>query len=211
MSITSENSSKAQPDEALAIVSAAQAEFFLQELANLRDKPEAATRFQRRFEDFMPRSVRYARRGVVKTKAADGFGQDYPLPDQLWRLRTMVQRIWRELDSRTQEWLVFRLRQNELIAIDSRFGALEAFDVHVPPPTPFEQCLRHLLRAADRLRYCGNDQCVAPYFFAKRRSQKYCSDACALPAQRKYKRDWWVSHGSSWRKGHRRKKSKKGR
>lgn len=211
MSMNSLNSSNAGPDETLASVSAVQAELFLYELVNLKDKPEAAGRFKRRFEEFIPRSVGYAKRSVVKTRAAENFQQDYPLPQDLWRLRKMVQRIWREPDLRTQEWLVFRLRQNELIAIEPRFSALEAFDVRMPPPTRFEQCLRYLLRSANRLRYCDNEECAAPYFFAKRRSQKYCSDPCSLPAQRKFKLRWWSEHGSQWRKRHSKNKLRKGR
>jgi predicted RNA-binding Zn ribbon-like protein len=211
MSMDSLDSSKNRPDDPLASVSAMQAELFLLELANLQDKPEAVERFQRMFKDFLPGSVGYAKRGVTKNKAAEDFQADYPLPEDLWRLRNMVQRIWREPDLRTQEWLVFLLRRNELIASDSRFGAPEAFNVHVPPPTRFELCLRHMLRSADRLRYCQNDGCLTPYFIARRRSQKYCSDACALPAQRKFKLRWWSEHGSQWRKRHSKSKSRKRR
>jgi hypothetical protein len=56
------------------------------------------------------------------------------------------------------------------------------------------------VQIADRMRYCPNPTCPAPYFIARRRSQKYCSDDCALPAQRELKRAWWKEHGDEWRK-----------
>ncbi len=64
----------------------------------------------------------------------------------------------------------------------------------------FAQVLLRAFEIADRMRRCPNPDCPAPYFIAQRRSQKYCSDACALPAQREFKRDWWREHGSSWRR-----------
>jgi len=64
---------------------------------------------------------------------------------------------------------------------------------------PFVLVLLRALHIADRLRVCPNQQCPAPYFIAKRRSQKYCSEACALPAQREFKRAWWAEHGAQWR------------
>jgi hypothetical protein len=65
----------------------------------------------------------------------------------------------------------------------------------------FTFMMLHALRFADRMRYCGNPTCAAPYFLARRRSQKYCSDACSLPAQREHKRAWWSEHGEEWRQG----------
>lgn len=56
------------------------------------------------------------------------------------------------------------------------------------------------MHVADLMRLCPNPTCPAPYFIAKRRSQKYCSDACSLPAQREFKKAWWREHGSDWRK-----------
>ena len=60
-----------------------------------------------------------------------------------------------------------------------------------PENTPFDQVMRHFQRMAPRARKCKNPSCEAPYFFAARRSQKYCSEPCARPAQRAAKRKWW--------------------
>ena len=48
---------------------------------------------------------------------------------------------------------------------------------------------------ADRLKFCGND-CSTPYFLAKRKDQKYCSEKCAAPAKREAKLRWWHENRS---------------
>jgi hypothetical protein len=64
----------------------------------------------------------------------------------------------------------------------------------------FGQVLLRAFEVADRLRFCPTPNCPAPYFIAQRRSQKYCSDACSLPAQRECKRIWWREHGAHARR-----------
>jgi hypothetical protein len=62
------------------------------------------------------------------------------------------------------------------------------------PPThatPLEAMLYHFRRNVGRALHCPNPDCVAPYFFSQKKGQKYCSDVCALPAQREAKRRWW--------------------
>src|SRR5205085_5065924 len=60
-----------------------------------------------------------------------------------------------------------------------------------PAITPIEGSLFYFQRASDKARHCGNAECDAPYFFATKKGQKYCSDACAIPAQREAKLKWW--------------------
>jgi hypothetical protein len=62
-----------------------------------------------------------------------------------------------------------------------------------------------------RARYCANPECPAPYFFVKRKNQRYCSEICAAPAQRELKRKWWAKHGEDWRKSRTAKKAGKGK
>jgi hypothetical protein len=64
--------------------------------------------------------------------------------------------------------------------------------------------------ALDRMRYCLNPECPAPYFFAKKRRQRYCTEECAGAGQRELKRVWWAEHGDAWRKA-REASSKKSR
>jgi hypothetical protein len=59
-----------------------------------------------------------------------------------------------------------------------------------------------LLQYSRQLAVCGNREngCPAPYFIRKKPNQKFCSDACALPAQREFKRRWFREHGEEWRR-----------
>jgi len=52
-------------------------------------------------------------------------------------------------------------------------------------------CVRH----SGRFGICRNDQCAAPYFFTRRRDQRFCSQDCAWPAQKAAKLRWWNKHG----------------
>ena len=47
------------------------------------------------------------------------------------------------------------------------------------------------LLMGERLRFCRNPQCGAPYFIRLKRGQKYCSNECAWPAKKESKRKWW--------------------
>jgi hypothetical protein len=92
----------------------------------------------------------------------------------------------------------------------STFCFLEShIDVRLAPPRPFEQALTYLLNSAKRMRHCKNPECPAPYFFADRRNQKYCSEVCALPEQRAFKRRWWQQNGKKWRENRDRRKETK--
>lgn len=63
----------------------------------------------------------------------------------------------------------------------------------------FAQVLLRAIDIASRMRKCSNHACPAPHFIAARKSQRYCSDACTLPAQRESKRIWWTQHGHNYR------------
>jgi len=60
-----------------------------------------------------------------------------------------------------------------------------------PPRTPFEDAAVRFHRIAVCARHCSNPECPAPYFFAERKGQKYCSVKCAADGQREAKRRWW--------------------
>src|SRR5262249_30721012 len=72
----------------------------------------------------------------------------------------------------------------------------------IPPPKelPVEQAFDYLLKHHRQARYCPNLNCPAPYFFAKRHTQRYCSSSCAQSGERETKRKWWAEHGADWRK-----------
>jgi hypothetical protein len=70
----------------------------------------------------------------------------------------------------------------------------------------FIHVLVHALNSVDRMRVCQNQECPAPYFYALKRNQRYCSGTCAAPSQREFKRKWWEEHGEKWRANRREKR-----
>ncbi len=58
-----------------------------------------------------------------------------------------------------------------------------------------------LLQHSQRLAICDNRNggCAMPYMLKQTPKQRFCSDACALPTQREFKRRWWAEHGENWR------------
>jgi hypothetical protein len=168
--------------------------------------------FQRRFpyvlEELTPRIV------SMETEYGDSeeFPFNAPLGDDkskfkywLLPLRATLRAIWRAPDRRTKRWGMFRVSQDFFLQGDH--GLL-----HVPlensaddvlsglkAPTRTELLLLHFTRWSDLTRYCDNPECSSPYFIARDPRQKYCSDACAKPAQRECKRNWWAKHGRQQR------------
>jgi hypothetical protein len=76
--------------------------------------------------------------------------------------------------------------------------------------TPFEEALDRLEKLTGRTKVCGNPDCPARYFIAQRKSQRYCSEACAGLFQRQAKRNWWETHGREWREQQNQKRQRRG-
>ena len=128
-----------------------------------------------------------------------GLGEP-PIPESKMRLVRIkllsagLQDVWNSTDQRMKEFAVFYI-----IRLVNSTGdpARLVGDWKLPPPTPFEDAVRHLNRA--RTHQCQNPECPAPYFFAKRKTQTYCSEDCAEYGQRQAKKRWWAAHGEAWR------------
>jgi hypothetical protein len=115
---------------------------------------------------------------------------------------------WKEPDYRTRIYRVFWILSG-LNHIDNRLllgNRTEAGTFSVPAQGPFEKALFQLMQAGDLAKFCPNPECAAPYFFAARRSQKYCSDVCAIPAQREAKLRYWNTKGRKARDDQTKKK-----
>jgi hypothetical protein len=217
LNIASINSCMKNEDNTLANISSPQAEAFLTNLANLRE--DGVQRFKGRFGkiipyNFNPTSFRLElpepdsakpSRAVSipsvvtirgKLRAATGEEARESESRNLLTLRDRVRRVWTEPDLRTKQYGVFLLWKWAMFAWDD---SNREIPTKLPPPSPFEQALQYLLSTALKQHYCANPDCAAPYFFAKRRSQRFCADGCAKPAQREFKRQWWAEHGEEWR------------
>lgn len=198
--------------------STGRAERFLKDLANLADDRAAFESFESRHADFLPaelrRPVEFA---VDQVSLALGVNLSHEqrtklvgLREQLCGLRRGLRALWTAPDDWTRLWRAFRLYQDMM-----QGGDHALLLTHDPPPlTLFMQAVLFMLRQADRARRCANPDCPAPYFFAKRRGQRFCITECAVPAQHESKRRWWNEHGEEWRakwkKSRSQKKGKRG-
>ncbi|MCI0723405.1 MAG: hypothetical protein L0338_31245 [Acidobacteria bacterium] len=112
----------------------------------------------------------------------------------------------------------YALEQGVGRAAETFWRQVRFWGIHVeapPQPTHFDRLIHTLQRLGRRTRHCENPNCPRPYFFASRSSQRFCSNACAVPAQREAKRRWWDSNRTEQlrkrREGRRSQQSKKRR
>ncbi len=105
--------------------------------------------------------------------------------------RDLLRAAWDAPDSRHRLWWLYRAREQYHNAMNETLPP-EFTTTDVPEPTAFEATVFHFqMKLADKARHCLNPICPAPYFFAVKKGQKYCSPECALPAQQESKRLWW--------------------
>ena len=76
------------------------------------------------------------------------------------------------------------------MALHKRNGIYHCWAIKEEDIDPFALVLYRAIHIVERMRYCANPECPAPYFLTTRRNQVCCSDACAPPAQRDLKRRW---------------------
>lgn len=202
-----------------------EAERFLVELLNLRSEDQGAVvRFGELFEDYVPYPyirlpmrmnltleereaatiAEKARRLIFNTRSLE-------------RIKSRLKDAWVQPTTLAREVAVLGVLHDALNAY-LRKGELhteEALQKRHRAYGNIVLTLLHAERIVDRMRYCANPHCAAPHFIAKRRSQKYCSDACSIPAQREFKKAWWDEHGDEWRKARKtsakKSKGKRGR
>jgi hypothetical protein len=132
-------------------------------------------------------------------------------------LRDMLRRAWDTRDMREREWLCFKFRDSyasmarhermsiEEIREEELAAAVTGPRYAAPPITPLEASLFYFQHQRNRTLRCPNVECPAPYFFASKKGQKFCSRACALPTRLESKRRWWAKHRAKLKKSKRRK------
>lgn len=204
------------------------AEDFLQNLLNLRagapdadqklfgpsvHAPEALDRLRSKFSDLLPSPLRFAiARGTPLIIDGEGTWET----NALSRARQYLAEAWRAPTVLVREIALYRLigvylyTGEEPRTVDSKFVTYNQeywAEIEASRVDAFLLVLHRALHVVDRMRYCPNPECPAPYFIAKRRSQKYCSEICALPAQREFKRRWWAEHGEARRRSRQRAKA----
>jgi hypothetical protein len=220
---SSEKSSKMERDRNLARIPASKAKAFLIELANLQDGTDRALRFMTRFSDLFQGEVPLddVRHWAVNIQAeAYEAGHESPsnwseadLLRTYWlpNLRDAVRVVWKQTDLVARQWGVLNILGTYFVTGGSRrvvgpiLGPLDPFAYAPGTPGPCGSVLLLLVKYSDLIRYCADPGCPTPFFIARRRSQRFCSDGCARPAQQKAKRDWWARNGKKWRRSRRAK------
>ena len=189
----------------------------ISELANLRDDPPSFERFARRWPVFAPiwrGEFRVA--GVVCDDWPTGMPPGLPKRFFLiWQQREKLREIWRGNSNKLTEVLLASLDEiyedpdpegpwPRELKVDWQRGEF----VYVPR-REFQRAVYELFRRSPLAKVCGNPDCAAPYFIARKTAQRYCSDGCAQVFQREWKRRWWKEKGSKWRR--KKSRGKKGK
>lgn len=137
----------------------------------------------------------------------------------LRKIRYYLQQFWETQDPHAREWYLYRAREYfwlsrlhqlqpevthwrkqlataetaEQVRIASSWlniWAENALD-KAPERTAFEESLFHLQQIAGKTRRCPNPTCLAPYFIATKKGQKFCTPECARPTLLASKRTYW--------------------
>jgi len=207
------NSSTPKTTNTLALLKPEQSLLAICELANLRDDPRDFQRFSERWRSFAGSWFQW--REPASAEPRDVLRANfYAL---LYR-RDSIRSIWRggetdkitdlllpltedlasdevaKYDEHAEDGSSIPSRWSAQIVPDWRRGRLE-----YKPFTDFQQGLYLLVSNSRLAKVCANPDCLAPYFIAKKATQRYCSDACSGVFQRDCKRRWWAEHGKQWR------------
>lgn len=142
-----------------------------------------------------------------------------PLPDS-WEValswvQIYLRLAWDTPDERYREWYLHEMRRHYRDSVTEAsfrqeepklgpllFSAIPAAGIDrdlvderlIRPPvvTPFEGAAFYFQsRVGNLAKHCQHSECAEPYFIADKRWQKFCSEACAGPANRESKRKWW--------------------
>lgn len=194
------SSSSKQGSKLLGVTTRADAEKALLDLANLSGPPDKALpRLFRRNEQVLE-ALQYhpGEHAYWVTSESPPSLNEWEI--SIYGVRDHLRKAWTAPDRRSREWHIFQLRRKfselskrvsasrEELSGKNRVDWLE----DTPPVTPLEATMFYFQNTiADRAKHCSGPDCPAPYFIASKRSQKYCSEKCAGPAERESKREWW--------------------
>jgi hypothetical protein len=173
-----------------------EAETFAVELLNLDvDSQDAQRRFCTKYAEMIP--------VVTGAKSPQDEWINRTLTDQganrLWILREMLSRAWRMPTSWDREIALLQPLHVALSDFHQRHDRGRPLPAMTAAAAKTIGVLLRIQRATDRLRFCGNTSCLAPYFVATRITMKYCSLPCAGQGDRESKRKWWNEVGADRR------------
>jgi hypothetical protein len=196
-----------------AKITPSRVKIFLEDLANLREEQNALWRFVKRHRELLHsltpavfidgKDGRIQARSVasplsVGSALMSAYAQSKGMligMGPILALGALLRECWKQPSTLGREVGIWRIWA-DLLSLSAATGTHPQSVRH----DPLILLLDYAIHLADRMRCCSNPECPARYFVAKRRSQKYCSEKCAEPAQRLFKRTWWDEHGKQARK-----------
>jgi hypothetical protein len=126
--------------------------------------------------------------------------EPYPQPrNELWLLFLrdgipLLRGAFETTDARERNWYTTEIEHFYLTTSAEAKGINRP---RTPPPmTALEAALIHFrTRIGERAKRCRGSNCPrGPFFVATKKWQRFCSEACAGPANREAKRLWWHEH-----------------
>ena len=170
----------------------------LLDLANLPN-PVGSARLQRLLKDY-PEVFGFIAHDT------DGFLE---LLDILARFLRLA---WEARNHRERSWFLFTVRQEYVRGMLGTFAVLRRDGTGgrdaarkliplTPPRTAFDLAIHNVqAHFADRMTVCRRAKdCDAPYFFRRRKGQKYCGTDCRAIVLKQRSDSWWSKHGKAWR------------
>jgi hypothetical protein len=190
-------SSNKHDHQILGVLSEKRAKAFLLDCANLRYTPQdqdaAFLRLHTRYPDIVSDPALYTEQVVLIST----FGFLSFLLRQGWDAPTLRGRAWYFHDAEslcrlTTEAVGVWMDHHELPESSDRHPRITYYFTNPPThATPLEAAFHYLGQQMEHALHCANPECPAPYFFATKKNQQYCSPECAEPARRASKLRWW--------------------
>ena len=196
-------SSEKRGHQILGVLSEKHAQAFLTDCANLRRTPESD-----KDAGFCPPGWWARHPGIVPCPATStgkmalnaALGFLSCLLQSGWDAPTLRERAWffqdaesfsRFLGAKDEERGLWGTSYLPDGSPDSCYSITYQYVKPPAQPTRLEAAFHYLGQHMEQALHCANPECPAPYFFATKKSQKYCSPECAQPAQRASKLRWW--------------------
>jgi len=191
-------SSSTSGRQILGVLSGKRAEAFLLDCANLGSNHVLHTRGDRDFAAATFRQLHKRYPDIVPRR--DQLSKQWEMVASFSYLSFLVRKGWDAPTLREREWyfgdaesLARYMHSEKPEGWTTDYAPWVVYRFSDPPAraTALEAVFYYLRRRIDHVRHCGNPNCPAPYFFATKKGQKYCSEECAAPAQRASKLKWW--------------------
>ena len=164
---------------------------FLQELANVRDERKSLERLHERFRPFLRHFTALSELGLYRDELRLLWHPTEGIPQAEWE----AFEEWKKYrpDAQPGEMICNRWLKRSEVGLLARWE--KSRRELMPSVTDLPAVLVYgCLLFANRLFYCANPNCPAPWFIGTRHGQQYCSEVCSAPAKKAAKRKWWAAH-----------------